>query len=211
MLATTIEPLSMEGHVLMRRSEGHHPSGVLFPGLKEQFLILQESSPVNVARHLIGLDGISSVIKVGDVGYIPQNQSLPASLPDQSVTKNPDVLLRLPSLKESKWKVTVLQQWVGRVERIERHTFYAVLNDATNSQNPPEEVELEIAEISPSDLSLFIPGATFYWSIGYQDTPGGQRQRVSVLRIARRPRLSDSDVDRVLRQADSLADFLEIA
>jgi len=211
MLGATIEPLSMKAHILMRRSEGHHEGRVLFPGLKEQFLILQESCQVNVARHLIGLDGVSSVITVGEVGYIPQNQPLPASLPDQSVTKNPDVLLRLPSLKESKWKVTVLQQWVGRVERIERLTFYAVLNDATNPQNPPEEVELEIAEISPSDRSLFIPGATFYWSIGYQDTPGGQRQRVSVLRIARHPRLSDTDVDRILKQADSLAAFLEIA
>ncbi len=174
-------------------------------------MVRQLSNPVNVARHLIGVDDVSRVVAVNDVGYVPQNQPLPASFPDQSVSKSPDILLRLPSLKESKWKVTVLQRWVGRVERVEDVSFLAVLNDVTNSQNPLEEVELDIAEISPSDLSLLVAGAAFYWSIGYQDTPGGQRQRVSVLRFARLPQLNKTDVDRVFEQADRLAASLEIA
>lgn len=211
MLATTIEPLSMKSDVLMRYSDENQERSVLFPALKEQFLVRQLSNPVNVARHLIGVDDVSRVVAVNDVGYVPQNQPLPASFPDQSVSKSPDILLRLPSLKESKWKVTVLQRWVGRVERVEDVSFLAVLNDVTNSQNPLEEVELDIAEISPSDLSLLVAGAAFYWSIGYQDTPGGQRQRVSVLRFARLPQLNKTDVDRVFEQADRLAASLEIA
>jgi len=120
-----------------------------------------------------------------------------------------DVLVRLPSLRESKWKVTVLQRWVGRVEHVKADRFLAVLVDATNPHNPPEQVELDLDEVSPGDLPLLAEGATFYWSIGYRDTPGGQRDRISTLRFARQPRLSKTEVERIVAQADHLAAFLE--
>ncbi|MDZ4796875.1 MAG: hypothetical protein SGI92_01830 [Bryobacteraceae bacterium] len=118
-------------------------------------------------------------------------------------------LVRLPSIAESKWKVLVLQRWVGRVERIEDDNFVAVLSDATNPTNAPEEVELDSVEVSPSDLPLLVVGAIFYWAIGYCDTPGGQRERVSTLRFARLPRLSQSRINKVFEKADRVAALLD--
>lgn len=120
-----------------------------------------------------------------------------------------DVLVRLPSLNYSKWKVKVLQRWIGRVERVDAHRFRATLNDATNSQNPSEEVDLELSEVSESDLSLVAEGATFYWSIGYRDTPGGQRERVAALRFARQPRFGTAELNRIFEQANRTAALLE--
>ena len=56
---------------------------------------------------------------------------------------------------------------------------------------------------------LVAEGAAFYWSIGYRDTPGGQRERVAALRFVRQPRLSEADVKQIFEQADRLATFLE--
>jgi hypothetical protein len=120
-----------------------------------------------------------------------------------------DALLRLPALEQPRWKVTVLQQWIGTVEAIEGKLFSATLQDATDPRNPIEEVELEQAELSPSDLPLLDIGATFYWSIGYLDSAGGQRQRVSTFRFARRPRLSSADLKYSYQLADRLAAFLD--
>ncbi|HTC90723.1 MAG TPA: hypothetical protein VK686_20610 [Bryobacteraceae bacterium] len=159
----------------------------LFPKLRKEFLVSQQP--------LFALKRRSA----GDTQAFEN---------DRPVEK-PDTLVRLPSLEKSQWKVTVLQRWIGRIEQVKAKTFIAVLNDATSVQNPPEEMEFESAEVSPSDLPLLVPGAIFYWSIGYQDTPGGQRQRVAALRFARQPRLSDAEVGRVFERADRLAAFLE--
>ena len=136
------------------------------------------------------------------------NMVIRASPQGQHRTRE-DVLVRLPSLRESKWKVRVLQRWVGRVEQVSADRFFAVLSDATSSRNPQEQVELDLNEVSESDLSLLAQGATFYWSIGYRDTPGGQRERISTLRFARQPRLSKAEVNRIFEQADHVAALLE--
>jgi hypothetical protein len=121
----------------------------------------------------------------------------------------PDVLVRLPSILKSKWKVRVLQQWVGRVEQVNMARFIAYIVDATNSRNPAEQVEFDLSEVSESDRVLVAAGAVFYWSIGYRDTPGGQRERISALRFARHPRFSEGEVNRIFEQADRLATLLE--
>lgn len=139
---------------------------------------------------------------------LDRNELTQASPQGQHDTRE-DVLVRLPSLRESKQKVIVLQRWVGRVERVEADRFLAVLGDATNSRNPLEQVELDLSEVSESDLPLLACGATFYWSIGYRDTPGGQRERISALRFARQPHLSKTEVSRIFERADHLAAFLE--
>ena len=162
--------------------------GILFPEGRPKFLVRQPSTAMRTPLAL------------------KTNEITLASLQGQVV--NEDVLVRLPSLRASKWRVTVLQQWIGHVEQVNADVFIAVLSDSTNPKNPPEEVELDRTEISPGDLPLLAPGATFYWSIGYRDTPGGQRERVSTVRFARQPRLSESTVTRVLEQADRLAAFL---
>jgi len=120
-----------------------------------------------------------------------------------------DALVRLPSLRESEWRVTVLQRWVGVVEQVKADQFVAIIQDATNRSNPPELVEMDRAELSKSDIPLLAEGATFYWSIGYRDSPGGQRERIATLRFARRPRLSQASVKKLTEEADRTAALLQ--
>jgi len=146
--------------------------------------------------------------------FSPLTQSRARSLEDSSksdqISKN-DVLIRLPSISKSKSRVTLLQRWVGRVERLDGNHMIAVLDDETNPKNPLEEVELDLSEVSASDLPLLTVGATFYWSIGYRDSLGGQRERTSMLRFARVPRPNEKQIKRAFEEADELATFLESA
>ena len=125
------------------------------------------------------------------------------------VLQQADALVRLPSVRESQWRVNVLQRWVGRVESVGSTTFKAVIYDATDPTNPQEEVELDGEEVSPSDIPLLCEGATFYWAIGYRQTPGGQRERVSTLRFARLPKLTQAEIGQILHRADDTVDVLE--
>lgn len=162
--------------------------GVLFPAQREEFLFFPASSQPPPLK----------------LNKFPQVQ-----LSGQERVSYEDALVRLPSLRVSKWKVIVLQRWVGRVEFVQNETFCAILLDSMNSHNPPEEVELDLREVSESDLPLLAEGATFYWSIGYRDTPGGQRERISTLRFARQPRLTKLDQKQIFEEADCSAAFLE--
>lgn len=141
--------------------------------------------------------------------FFPRHNDEPEAAPREQAMKSPEVLVRLSAEKWSSQKVTMLQRWIGRIERLKTHTFVAVISDATTPQNPPEEVELDFSEIPPGDLDLLVPGAAFYWTIGYEDSPGGQRQRVSAFRLVRQPRVSQAEMDRIFDRADRLAELLE--
>lgn len=117
-------------------------------------------------------------------------------------------LVRLPDLRMSPSKVMVLQRWIGRVASVQNDRFVAVTTDATNPRNPEEEVEFDLLEVSESDRALVAEGAVFYWSIGYRDSHGGQRERISSLRFVRSPRLHASTVKQVFDRADRMAAVL---
>ena len=125
------------------------------------------------------------------------------------VNPRQDAFVRLPDLRLSPLKVIVLQRWIGRVVSVHDEKFVAITTDATNPRNPPEEVEFDLTEVSEGDLPLVAEGAMFYWSIGYRDSPGGQRERVSSLRFVRSPRLSEPMVSRIFERADRMAAFLQ--
>lgn len=125
------------------------------------------------------------------------------------VNPRQDAFVRLPDLRLSPLKVIVLQRWIGRVVSVHGDRFVAVTNDATNPRNPAEEVEFDLAEVSEGDRPLIAEGAVFYWSIGYRDSLGGQRERTSSLRFVRSPRLSEAAVNRVFEEADRMAAFLQ--
>jgi hypothetical protein len=88
------------------------------------------------------------------------------------------------------------QEWIGRVEQVLTDTFVARLRDVTDplrDDELEEEAELYLDELSPADRRLVRPGAVFYWVIGYDDLPTGQRLSRSQL-IFRHPRpLSDRE------------------
>jgi hypothetical protein len=80
-----------------------------------------------------------------------------------------------------------LQRWEGRVDEAADDHFVATLTDLTMA-GQEEVAEFDLAEVSAQDRALVVPGAVFYWSVGWRDAVSGQRTRESLLRFRRLPR-----------------------
>ncbi len=78
-----------------------------------------------------------------------------------------------------------LQKWEGFVTEVGSDTFWARLI-ALKGDAPDQEAEFYLEDIDTEDRSMLKPGAVFYWSIGYQDTPSG-RSRHDDFRFQRLP------------------------
>lgn len=96
-------------------------------------------------------------------------------------------VLLMPPPRKAPYQFILLQQWEGTVTNIDETEFTAELRDITDPTRPREEAVLDIEEISPGDLPLFVLGSVFRWSIGYRTSIEGQRERVSHFRFVRIP------------------------
>lgn len=117
-------------------------------------------------------------------------------------------LIAIPGTKVSPTKVRVLQRWTGRVEEVRERSFVARLFDGQDFTAPVEEAEIDKDEIGPSDLLLLVPGAIFYWTLGYIDSSGGQRSRSSDLRFARLSKPDPEMIELAKVRAQNLADLI---
>lgn len=121
----------------------------------------------------------------------------------------PRNVLRFPRRPLPTHRFAVLQKWEGTVLSIaDNEEVVAVVRDLTDRSSPDEEATFSIEEFAPSDRSLMVPGAIFYWNIGYRTTDSGQRERVSVFRFRRLPGWTRSEIEAVRRKAQSLKELL---
>ncbi len=98
------------------------------------------------------------------------------------------------------------QQWEGTVVEILEDSFVATLKDLTDSSNPEESSELFLDDVGETDRPLLEPGAIFYWSVGYEDTPRG-RERKSIIRFRRLPGWSARSLVAAKTKASELSDY----
>ncbi len=96
-----------------------------------------------------------------------------------------------------------LQKWEGIVAEVKKNAFVAKLYDRT-VENPEEEGEFSIDEVSEDDRVLLKPGAFFYWSIGYLTTGTGQRIRTSVIKFRRIPEWTEGELKAAEKKATEL-------
>ncbi len=96
-----------------------------------------------------------------------------------------------------------LQKWEGIVVEVGKEVFYARLYDLT-SENPEEEAEFSIDEVSEEDRELLKAGAVFYWSIGYFTTRTGQRLRTSIIKFRRLPAWTEREIKAAKERAIEL-------
>jgi hypothetical protein len=82
-------------------------------------------------------------------------------------------------------KIDLLQQWEALVTEVTDDAEWAEIIDLTDPSNAAEVVEIPFAEFAVSDRPLLQPGSVFYWSIGYETSPGGTIRRVSEIRVRR--------------------------
>lgn len=101
---------------------------------------------------------------------------------------------------EFKERAVSLQKWEGVVTEVEKDIFNARLLDLTDD-NPEEEADFSIEEVSEDDRKLLKPGAVFYWSLGYLTTGTGQVIRTSIVKFRRLPAWTETEVKRAQEQA----------
>ena len=85
-------------------------------------------------------------------------------------------------------------------------TFLARLTPIVG-EGPDQEAEIYLDEVDEEERSLIEPGAVFYWSIGYLDTPSG-RKRQSVIRLRRLPAWTRRELEAARVEAARLRDLL---
>ena len=139
---------------------------------------------------------------------VPAMEAVPASPPEpitptavslHSPHDEPEPQPTRPSVPTSVF--SLLQQWEGVVSATQKdHEFVAVLQDLTAPSRPEEQATFSVDQVSPADRASIVPGGVFYWSIGYEDTPGGTRKTTSIIRFRRLPAWSRRDMDRIDRR-----------
>ena len=98
------------------------------------------------------------------------------------------------------------QEWEGRVLAVYSDIFTSIVTDKTNPSNDDEEIAFNIRDVSGEDKELIIPGAVFYWSIGYDyslDSP----KRISQIRFRRLPGVSSREIKEAEKKA---LEFIDI-
>lgn len=120
----------------------------------------------------------------------------------QKVCMIPDV-----TVLRKRYAFQLLQLWEGKVIRVGKDNFTAILMDKSNPSKPEEEVIIDLQEVSEDDLPLLRPGAILYWSIGYEEDLGRPRQRVSRIRLRRLPGWTKRELDEAKRKAAKLSDL----
>lgn len=101
---------------------------------------------------------------------------------------------------ELKERAVSLQKWEGVVTEVGKDIFRARLLDLTE-ENPEEEADFSIDEVSEDDRSLIKPGGVFYWSLGYLTTRTGQVIKSSIVKFRRLPAWTESEMRRAQEQA----------
>lgn len=162
-----------------------------------QILINQFKSELSEQRILSYL---TTSISESSPSFIPYKQFKEATVTFIKSERTP--VVRLPD-SPSKDKFVSLQKWEGIVIEVKKDIFLARLHDLTK-ENPEEEAEFPLEEISPEDKKLLQPGAIFYWNIGYLDSRTGQRKRESIIRFRRIPAWREEEIEVAKQEAQAL-------
>jgi hypothetical protein len=99
-----------------------------------------------------------------------------------------------------------IEEWEGTVLSASDDSFTARLVNRTRAQAADEEGRFAMAQLSSQeDRNLLVPGAIFYFSVGYEESPSGQRRTSAFLRFRRLPAWTARELADVEAEADRLA------
>jgi hypothetical protein len=101
------------------------------------------------------------------------------------------------------------QQWEGTVQEVRSDGIVVTLIDLTDQKNSAESAEISWDEVPDADHALVIPGAVFYWSIGYERTIHGQKSNISSIRFRRLPKKwTRAELEAARREAEEMERLL---
>jgi len=139
----------------------------------------------------------------------PQESTFRSSAGEPLARERGQAVVRRPKLRSSSTRFVALQQWEGTVTAVAHDEFEASARDLTVVASPMEQFTLETSDVSPRDRRLLVPGAVFYWSIGYEHAPTGQVQIVSRLVFQRLPLWTARDIVEARNEAQVMRRSLD--
>jgi hypothetical protein len=123
------------------------------------------------------------------------NTSLVSTRPVRRPEHPRGIRLAPPSSQSHLIGFVTEQRWQGYVTSVEGDKFFAVVYDTSpEHRDEVEDVELERQEVAELMRPLIVPGAIFFWDIGFQVEPSGQRIRQSIISFPMIPVHTQEDV-----------------
>jgi len=131
---------------------------------------------------------------------------------DSSSINNPEIRPRTIKKNNvptnySRVREDIKQRWSGVVLAVDDEDITVRLEDLTNCDNPNEIIVLSRDEIDNNDQKLLMPGALFYWYIGYRQGVKYTKERFSIIRFRRLPQWTKREVENANKLAEDYAEF----
>ncbi len=133
----------------------------------------------------------------------PRAAVLPSSSNADMGARVPEPV-RVPTLTQAPHRFEILQRWEGVVESASEDEFEAEISDLTDPSRPNEVATFRMDDVSFDDRALVVPGAAFYWCIGYFISEGGQRSRSSMIRFRRLPLWTQPQLRALRRKGEAI-------
>ena len=108
---------------------------------------------------------------------------MPFGLHDRRFGGGEDTAVSAASSDKEDGAFEIRERWEGVVEEVWDTYFTATVRDTISGD--AATVEIEIEDVSPTDLKLLTLGSLFYWYIGYQQKRNGARLKVSYIHFRR--------------------------
>jgi hypothetical protein len=95
------------------------------------------------------------------------------------------------------------KKWEGMIIDITDDSFSArLVSDDLSTED--EYTTFNFEEIDPADHDLIVPGAIFYWNVGYTVNSVGTKTRDSIIIFRRSPRWSPIDRQRIEEESQNI-------
>jgi hypothetical protein len=102
----------------------------------------------------------------------------------------------------------VLESWVAKVDEVDRDAgVFTAIVASDRFADTRELAEFSFDEISEDDRALIVPGAIFYWSVGYSVNEYGERSTASVVRFRRVRRWKPKQIQAAKARAAKYTDW----
>ena len=159
------------------------------PEINKSHFLMDEELDRNIRSQIIaGRQDHETCAKVYDE-YTPAHDRIMVS--ENSIFPFKPVYDKWEVPSARKYSFNSIQKWEGVVTKVVEGSFFARLvdiTDPTNNDGSEEIIEIPNEDVSSKDdLELIVPGAIFYWNIGYQ-TVNGQDSKASIITFRRLPK-----------------------
>lgn len=200
----TLRPTGNEEH-----SQDHEASTVRLGSEARSVMISRSPAQLASTTSLPASQHFSS--PTGAIEDQDQTPRSDRSYADQVVTDPVQLPVQLKDLPR-RGAFYSIEEWEGVVLDVQRDSFAARLINRSHRGLADEEGRFPMSQLtSPEDRGLIAPGSIFYFSVGYVESPAGQRRTSTFLRFRRLPAWTKGELQEISAEADRLAEVFGVS